>query len=156
MAASPPSKPRKKPVSEILLRLKPHEERRLRAGHLWVYSNEIDTARTPLKSIAPGSLCRIEDARGAPLGIGYVNPHALLCARLLSGRSDARIDAEWFARRLRSALALREKIYARPYYRLVYGESDGLPGLVIDRYGEVLVAQIATAGMEALKPVLLD
>lgn len=144
------------PVSEILLRLKPREDRRLRAGHLWIYSNEIDTARTPLKSIPPGSLCRIEDARGAPLGTAYVNPHALLCARLLSSRCPARIDADWFARRLHAALALREKIYAQPYYRLVYGESDGLPGLVVDRYGDVLVVQIATAGMEALKPVLLD
>jgi 23S rRNA (cytosine1962-C5)-methyltransferase len=142
-------------VPDLLLRLKPREERRLRAGHLWIYSNEIDTARTPLKSIAPGSLCRIEDARGAPLGTGYVNPHALLCARLLSSRSDARIDADWFARRLRAALALRERLYARPFYRWVYGESDGLPGLVIDRYGEVIVVQCATAGMDNLKAELI-
>lgn len=142
------------PVPE--LRLKPHEERRLRAGHLWVYSNEVDTAKTPLAAVEPGGLCRIVDARGKPLGLGYANPHTLLCARLLTSQADARIDGDWFARRLRSALFLRERLYRQPYYRLVYGESDGLPGLVIDRYGAVCVVQAATAGMERLKPALID
>lgn len=138
------------------LRLRPREERRLRAGHLWVYSNEVDTARTPLTGIEPGSLCRILDARGKPLGLATVNPHALLCARLLTSQAEAVIDGAWFARRLRSALALRERLYPGPFYRLAYGESDGLPGLVVDRYGEVCVVQVATAGMERLKPALLE
>ena len=143
-------------MSDITLRLKPNEERRLRAGHLWVYSNEIDTARTPLKALPAGALCRVEDSRGKPLGTGYVNPHALLCARLLTGQAEASIDAGWFARRLRTAAALRERVYGQPYYRLAYGEADGLPGLVVDRYGEVLVVQIGTAGMEQLKGPLLE
>ncbi|MBL6749057.1 MAG: class I SAM-dependent rRNA methyltransferase [Nevskia sp.] len=138
------------------LRLKPQEERRLRAGHLWIYSNEVDTERSPLKTLAPGALCRVEDARGKPMGTAYVNPHALLCARLLSGQADAVIDAGWFARRLRAAAALRDRIYGRPFYRLAYGEGDGVPGLVIDRYGDVLVVQLGTAGMESLKGPLLD
>ncbi len=138
------------------LRLKPHEDRRLRAGHLWVYSNEINIGRTPLTSVEAGSLCRLEDSRGAALGIATVNPHALLCARLLSRRGDAVIDAEWLLRRLRAALSAREAIYAQPFYRLVYSEADGLPGLVVDRYDDVLVAQFATAGMEALKPLVLE
>jgi len=143
-------------VSNILLRLKPNEERRLRAGHLWVYSNEIDTERTPLKILPAGALCRVVDSRSNPLGTAYVNPHALLCARLLTGQGDAEIDAGWFGRRLRAAAALRERLYAQPYYRLVHGEADGLPGLVIDRYGDVFVVQIGTAGMENLKAQLLD
>jgi 23S rRNA (cytosine1962-C5)-methyltransferase len=143
-------------MSLFELRLKPHEERRLRAGHLWVYSNELDLAKTPLTGLAAGSLCQIVDARGKPLGIGYVNPHTLLSARLLTGNANASINADWFARRIAAALALRERIYAQPYYRLVYGESDGLPGLVVDRYGDVLVAQIGTAGMELLKPLLIE
>ena len=138
------------------LRLKPREERRLRAGHLWVYSNEVDIARTPLAGVAPGSLCRIVDARGKPLGTGYVNPRTLLCARLLTGNADAAIDADWLARRVQSALALRQRLYGAPYYRLVFGESDGLPGLVVDRYGDVLVAQIGTAGMERLKDAVVE
>jgi 23S rRNA (cytosine1962-C5)-methyltransferase len=144
-------------VTDIVLRLKPQEERRLRAGHLWVYSNEIDTERSPLKTLPAGALCRLVDSRGKPLGTAYVNPHALLCARLLTGQADAVIDADWFARRLRTAAAMRERIYGdQPWYRLVHGEGDGLPGLVIDRYGEVLVVQIGTAGMENLRGPLLD
>lgn len=142
-------------MSNLIIRLKPQEERRLRAGHLWVYSNEIDSARTPLKTLTAGSLCRFEDARGKPLGAGYINPHALLCGRLLTGQYDAEIDADWFARRFQAAANLRQRLYPQPYYRLVYGEADGLPGLVVDRYGEVLVVQIGTAGMENLKARLL-
>lgn len=138
------------------LRLKPHEDRRLRAGHLWIYANEVDTERTPLSALAPGALVRVEDPRGAVLGIAYVNPHTLLCARLLTRDARAMIDRDWIAGRLRAALALREALYSRPFYRLVYGEGDGLPGLVVDRYGDQLVAQLATAGMEALKNEVVD
>jgi 23S rRNA (cytosine1962-C5)-methyltransferase len=138
------------------LRLKPHEERRLRAGHLWIYSNEVDTAKTPLTALEPGVLCRVLDARSRALGVASVNPHTLLAGRLLTSNADATIDAQWFANRIRSALALRERLYDRPFYRLVYGESDGLPGLVVDRYGEVCVVQMATAGMERLKPALIE
>lgn len=133
------------------LRLKPREERRLRAGHLWIYSNEVDVARTPLTAFDPGALCRIVDDRGKVMGVGYANPATLLCARLLTSNSKATIDAAWFVNRIRNAQVLRERLYDKPYYRLVYGESDGLPGLVIDRYGEVCVVQMATAGMEKLK-----
>lgn len=137
------------------LRLKPNEERRLRAGHLWIYSNEIDLVKTPLAGVEAGTLCRLSDSRNKALGLAYVNPHTLLAARLLTSNADATIDAAWFARRIRSALVLRQRLYSTPYYRLVYGESDGLPGLVIDRYGEVCVVQIATAGMEKLKGELV-
>lgn len=143
-------------MSLIELRLKAHEERRLRAGHRWIYSNEIDTAKSPLAGVAPGSLCRIIDSRGKPLGIGYVNPHTLLAARLLSSHADATVDRDWFARRIEAALALRARVYAQPYYRLVYGEADGLPGLVVDRFGDVLAVQIGTAGMELLKAPVLE
>ncbi len=145
-------------MSESLkpLRLNAHADRRLRVGHLWIYSNEVDVAKTPLKAFTPGELVRVEDARGKSLGIAYLNPNTLLSGRILSSKSDAVIDATWFLRRLQSALALRERLYAEPYYRLVYGESDGLPGLIVDRYGDYLSVQITTAGMERLKPFLLD
>lgn len=138
------------------LRLKPREERRLRAGHLWIYSNEVDTAQTPLTAFEPGALCRVVDARGKVLGVATVNGRALLCGRVLTSNASAAIDAAWFATRIRSALALRERLYARPFYRLVYGESDGLPGLVVDRYGEVCVVQMATAGMDRLKAEIVE
>jgi 23S rRNA (cytosine1962-C5)-methyltransferase len=138
------------------LRLKPHEERRLRAGHLWIYSNEVDTVKTPLTAFEPGALCRVLDARGKALGVASVNPHTLLAGRLLTSNADGAIGADWFAKRIRSALALRERLYDRPFYRLVYGESDGLPGLVIDRYGDVCVVQMATAGMDRLKSDIVE
>lgn len=133
------------------LYLKRGEDARLRAGHLWVYSNEVDVARSPLTAFEPGEVCAIVDHRGKPVGIGYVNPNSLIAARLVSRGVEHALDRSLIVHRLNVALALRERLYAEPYYRLVFGESDGLPGLVLDRFGDVVVGQIATAGMERLK-----
>ncbi|MGH8288324.1 MAG: class I SAM-dependent rRNA methyltransferase [Steroidobacteraceae bacterium] len=138
------------------LRLKRGEERRLASGHLWVFSNEIDSDATPLAGFAPGDLAQIRSQRGQFLGHAYVNPHALICARILSRDPAEAMGRELIDERLRAALALRERLYREPYYRLVFGESDGLPGLVLDRYGDLLVGQIATAGMEALKDTVSE
>ena len=135
--------------------LRRREERRLVRGHLWVYSNEVDIAATPLKGFAPGDPVNVCAAGGRPLGSGYVNPHSLICARLVSHRPDVVLDRELLDSRLRAALALREALYDRPCYRLVHGEGDALPGLVIDRYDDVLVVQIGTAGMERVQHELL-
>lgn len=137
------------------LRLKKREDTRLRQGHVWVYSNEIDTAITPLSQFQPGQLVQIEDAHAKPLGVGYVNPHTLLCARLLTRDVSIAIDQDFFQQRLQRALALRNQLFDKPFYRLIYGESDELPGLIVDRYGDHLVVQITTAGMECLKEPLL-
>jgi 23S rRNA (cytosine1962-C5)-methyltransferase len=134
------------------LRLKRNEDRRLQAGHLWVFSNEVDIQQTPLTRFDSGALVRVIAHNDRALGLAYVNPQALICARLLGGWSLP--DAGWFEGRIRRALALRERLYAQPYYRLVYAESDGLPGLVIDRFGATCVVQIATAGMERLKDMI--
>lgn len=130
------------------LRLKRGEERRLRAGHLWVFSNEVDVEATPLKTLEPGAPVVIEDCRGHALGTGYANPHSLIGARLVSRDPKHPFGPSLLVHRLKVALALREALFERPFYRLVHGESDGLPGLVVDRFGAVLVAQITTAGME--------
>jgi 23S rRNA (cytosine1962-C5)-methyltransferase len=133
------------------LRLRKNEDRRLRAGHLWVFSNEVDVERTPLTAFEPGEQAEVQDSRGAPLGVGYVNPRSLIAVRLVSRDRDARLDHALLKRRIARALALREMLFDRPFYRLVYGESDGLPGLVVDRFGDVLVVQLTTAGMERAK-----
>lgn len=133
------------------LLLKRGEERRLAAGHPWVFSNEIDTDRTPLTAFAPGELARLESHRGGFVGYAYVNPHALICARILSRDAAHPVDRALIEHRLTTALALRTRLSSTPHYRWVFGESDALPGLVLDRYGDVVVGQIATAGMEALK-----
>lgn len=131
--------------------LKKNEDRRLRAGHLWVFSNEVDTVKTPLKAFAAGDLVEIQSSNGHVIGTGYVNPNSLIAARILSRDPRHPPDRSLLVHRLNVALALRERLYPRPYYRLAFGESDGLPGLTVDRYGDVLVAQITTAGMERMK-----
>lgn len=140
----------------IPLRLKRNEEKRLLQGHVWIYSNEVDTKLTPFSEFAAGQLVRIEDSRGSVLGIGYVNPHTLLCARLLSRNSEQVIDVGFFVKRIQAALNLREALFAKPFYRLIFAESDGLPGLIVDRYHDLLVAQMTTAGMEALQEQVLE
>lgn len=137
------------------IRLKAKEERRLKSGHLWVYSNEVDITSSPLQGLPPGIEAVFEEASGKPIGRGYVNPHSLICGRLLSRDPKRKLDQRFMELRLQQALALRERVYGQPFYRLVYGDSDGLSGLVIDRYGDDLVVQLNTAGMERLKPVIL-
>jgi 23S rRNA (cytosine1962-C5)-methyltransferase len=133
------------------LRLKHNEDRRIAAGHLWVFSNEVDTQATPLIAFKPGDLCRVVSDRDKFLGFAYVNPKTLICARVLGRDPNYVPGARLLEHRLQTALALRERLYSQPFYRWVYGESDGLPGLVLERFGDVVVAQIGTAGMEAMK-----
>ncbi|MBD8526593.1 class I SAM-dependent rRNA methyltransferase [Pseudomarimonas arenosa] len=133
-----------------VLYLKRGEDRRLRAGHLWVFSNEVDTKLSPLNQFQPGEPVVIAANNGKAIGSGYVNPNSLICARLVDRQMHV-IDRSLVTHRLNVALALRERLYREPYYRLVYGESDGLPGLTVDRFDDVLVAQATTAGMERLR-----
>jgi 23S rRNA (cytosine1962-C5)-methyltransferase len=129
------------------LRLKPGEDRRIREGHPWVFANEIASA---LSEYPAGEVVDIEDAGGEFIGRGYVNPHSLIAARILSRRKEA-IDQAFFRHRLERALAYRERICpGGKAHRLCYSEGDHLPGLIVDRYGDVCVAQILTAGMESL------
>jgi len=139
-----------------VLFLKRHEERRLRRGHPWVFSNEVDVARSPLAGLAPGAPVEVRSHSGALIGSAYANPATLICARMVSRRAGVRLDRERLRARLGAALAVREWLFETPYYRLAYGESDALPGLVCDRYDDVLVVQIGTAGMERLREAVVD
>ncbi|MGH8508688.1 MAG: class I SAM-dependent rRNA methyltransferase [Gammaproteobacteria bacterium] len=134
--------------------LKKGEDRRLRAGHLWVYSNEVDTHATPLHDLTPGDSVTVLTSGGKTMGTGYANPHSLICARLLD--RDRPWSTALCRERLKRALALRERLFDEPYYRLVYADSDGLPGLVVDRYADLLVAQFNTAGMERRVSDVID
>ena len=138
------------------LRLKNKTERRLKGGHLWVYSNEVDTQQTPLKGLQPGQEVIIEAASGKVLGRAIVSPDQLICARLISRDSKQQLDGSLIVHRLKVALSSRELWYPHQCYRWVYGDSDGLPGLVIDRFGAVVVIQISNMAMELRRQEIVD
>jgi 23S rRNA (cytosine1962-C5)-methyltransferase len=121
--------------------------RRARGGSPWIFSNEIrmDDAA---KAIAPGAVVNVRGEDGRAFGTGYFNPKSLIAVRLLADDCDVAIGAEFFVGRLRRALALRDAIYEKAFYRLFHAEGDGVPGLVIDRFDDTLTVQIGTAGME--------
>ncbi|NOX09679.1 MAG: class I SAM-dependent rRNA methyltransferase [Gammaproteobacteria bacterium] len=136
--------------------LKKREDKRLRAGHLWVYSNEIDTQKTPLSGFAAGEQVELQTSSGKAMGIAYVNSASLICARLVNRDISHPLNTSLLVHRIKIALSLRERIYEKPYYRLVYGEGDLLPGLVVDRFDDILVMQITTAGMEQVKLQIIE
>lgn len=118
-----------------------------RPGHPWVFSNEV--VEPPVKQLPAGGAVEVFDPRGKFLGRGYANPHSLISIRLFAGSSESPDDPQLYAMRLANALALRERVVpGRRSYRLCAGESDGLPGLIIDRYEDVLSVQVTTLGME--------
>jgi SAM-dependent methyltransferase (EC 2.1.1.-) len=106
------------------LRLKANADRRLRAGHLWVYSNEVDVSATPLQGFQAGQQAVLEAANGKPLGIVALSPNNLICARLLSRDAKLPLDKSLLVHRLNVALSLRQRLFDQPCYRLVYGDSD--------------------------------
>src|SRR5262245_3635362 len=125
--------------------LRKNQDRRVRAGHPWVFSNEVEHLEGSPKE---GDLVDVHDARGAFLGRAYYNRHSLICARLLT-RGHDEIDLDFFVKRLERALAYRAAVAPGvEALRLVHGEADLLPGLVVDRYGDYLACQILTLGME--------
>lgn len=129
----------------IKVNIQPGRERRLLAGHLWAFSNEIQSVEGEGK---PGDLAELY-ASGRFLGTAFYNPNSLIAARLVS-REKEDVDAAFFRRKLAEAKAFRERMLpGETSYRLCFGESDGLPGLVVDRYGDVLVLQVLSAGIEA-------
>ncbi|MGF1475680.1 MAG: class I SAM-dependent rRNA methyltransferase [Geminicoccaceae bacterium] len=136
------------------VRLLPKRDRRLRQGSPWVFANEI-AMDAEAKALAGGSLVRIALPDGRGYGLAHFNPHSLIVARLLTRKMDASIDRSFIARRLERALGLRERTIGGRCYRLVHAEADHLPGLVIDRYGDVAVAQLNTAGMAAIQETIV-
>jgi 23S rRNA (cytosine1962-C5)-methyltransferase len=128
--------------------------RRAEGGHPWIYSNEVrmDAAA---KALPPGSLVTLRRADESAFGVAMFNPHSLIAARLLDRDAARPVGRRLFSRRIERALRLRERLFTTPYYRLVHGEADGLPGLVVDRFAGVLIVQFNTAGMARLEPLVL-
>ena len=116
------------------------EARAIRHGFPWVYANELVTDRRTRK-LTPGTIAQLEDANRTPMGVVAVTPDSKIICRMLDQDPNAVIDHDWFVARLTRALAHRARLYDAPFYRLVHAESDGLPGVVIDRFGDVAVVQ---------------
>lgn len=138
------------------IRLKKGEDRRIRTGHPWIFSNEVDTATTPLKSFSSGEEVIVQAADGSLLGAAYVNPHSLIVGRLFSRDPHIHLNVDFFKQKISSSLDLRSKLFSQPYYRLVFSEADGLPGLIIDRFADDFVMQVNTAGMEQKKEMIAE
>ena len=131
-------------------------DRRLRAGHLWVFSNEVDNERSPLSAFSAGDPVVVRGTDGRVLGSAYVEPNALICARLYAPNQMVAPDAGLFSNSLGAALEARQQFFDAPFYRLVYGDSDLLPGLVVDRFGDYLVCQFNNAGIERYQAQVID
>ena len=134
------------PVVSLL----PGRHKRAEQGHPWLYSNEIQMDKTA-KALPPGGLVRLAAGSGKPLGVATFNPHALVAARIVDRDPACVVDSAFIATRLEAAIALRHRLYPEPFYRAVHAEADRLPGLVVDRFGEIVVAQLNTAGMARLE-----
>ncbi|HEX9858107.1 MAG TPA: RlmI/RlmK family 23S rRNA methyltransferase, partial [Paracoccaceae bacterium] len=131
-----------------VVRLKPKAEARaIRHGFPWVYADELVTDRRT-QTLAPGALAVLEDAERRPLALVTVNTQSKIIARVLDRDPAAVIDEAWFAARIARALALRARLFDAPFYRLIHAEADGLPGVVIDRFGDTAVVQPNAAWAE--------
>ncbi len=140
------------PSSLPAIRLRPGADARaIRHGRPWVYDNELVADRRT-RALVPGTLALLEDAGREPLAVVAVNPASKIMARVLDRDPDAEIAQPWLAARIGAALALRERLYDAPFYRLVHAEGDGLPGVAIDRFGDIAVIQPNAAWAERLLP----
>lgn len=138
------------------LRLSAKSERRLKAGHIWIYSNEVDKQQTSLKTFTAGQQVLVETHNGKSLGVAVMSPEHLICARLISRDPEMQLDSSLMVHRIKVALSARQlwfdnKGWGDDCYRLIFGDSDGLPGLVVDRFLDTLVVQISSPVMELLK-----
>jgi 23S rRNA (cytosine1962-C5)-methyltransferase len=138
-----------------VIRLRPNAGRRFLEGAPWVYADEIVMDRRT-RAVAPGAVATLESAERQPLATVAFNPVSTIAARLLDRDAAAEVTADWLAAKLRRALALREALFDAPFYRLVHAEGDGLPGLVIDRFGDAAVVQPNAAWADARLPLLLE
>ena len=131
------------------VRLRPKAEARaIRHGFPWIYADELVTDRRTM-ALEAGALARLEDGERRPLGLVTVNPRSKIIARMLDRDPEAVIGQDWFAARVGRAQTLRARLYDTPFYRLIHAEADGLPGVIIDRFGDLAVVQPNAAWAEA-------
>ena len=154
MATADPM-PAPAPSERPVVRALPRKHQRMKAGHPWLYSNEIEMTAA-LKALPAGCIVDIVNAGGEPLGSAMFNARSLVAARAIARAPGVALDRQLIEARLRAALALRDRIVGVPHYRLVHAEADGLPGLIVDRFDDVVVVQANTAGMQRAEEAVLD
>jgi 23S rRNA (cytosine1962-C5)-methyltransferase len=137
-----------------IIKLHAGADRRVRRGHCWIYSNEVESVKvnnidSPFAEFPIGQPATVVNTSNHAVGSAYFNPHTLLCGRIYSRSGDSLLKP-LIPTRIKAAYEWREAYFNEPYYRLVYGDGDGLPGLVVDRYGDILVLEVTTAGMYQL------
>ncbi len=140
----------------LQLQLRPKADKRLRSGHPWVFSNEIDTNLTPFAQLPAGSLVQIVNAEGKPMGTGLLSPNSLIAVRLLTRKAITELSKRFFKQRIAQAKELREQLYPGGCYRLIYGDSDGLPTVIVDAFGPYYVLQVNSAAMLHYLPLLAE
>jgi 23S rRNA (cytosine1962-C5)-methyltransferase len=138
------------------LYLRKGADRRVRGGHLWVYSNEVDTGKTPLNRFTSGDMVCVRGSDGAVLGSAYMEPQSLICGRIYALGEARELDLSLLRFLIDRALEGREAAFDKPFYRLVYGDSDYVPGLIVDRFGDYLVVQLNNAGIECFEAVIFE
>lgn len=139
-----------------VVRLKPKANARaIRHGFPWVYANELVTDRRT-KALKPGTIAVLEDDARQPIGLVAVNPNSKIFCRMLERDLNVAVDEAWLIEKLRTAMELRERLYDAPFYRLIHAEADGLPGVVVDRFGDTLVVQPNAAWADVLLEPMVD
>ncbi len=137
-----------------MLVLRKNGDKRIRKGHLWIFSNEIQSPS--VSEIEPGSIHEVSDHKGEFLGIAYANPRALIAARMLS-RSRVSIDEEFFRSKILKCIEHRQKYLPdRNSYRVIFSEADELPGIIVDKYEDYLVVQSLTYGIELQLELIIN
>ena len=150
-----PAAPLDTPAERPVLRLLPGRDRRVKGGHPWAFSNEIAVSPA-VRALPPGTPVRLEGDDGVRHGTWLFNPHSLIAARFLSPHAEVVLDRRFFRNRLAECMALRDRLVGQPFYRMVHAEADGMPGLVIDRYGDAIALQANTAAMDRAIPLLVE
>lgn len=138
------------------LYLRKGADRRLRSGHLWVYSNEVDSKKSSLGQFKSGDMVCVVASDGTVLGSAYMEPQSLICGRIYALGERRELGEELIGFLIGRALSNRDAAFDKPYYRLVYGDSDYLPGLIIDRFGDFLIVQLNNAGIERYEGIIFS
>ena len=140
-------------MESAVVRIKKGEGRSLKAGGMWIYDNEIDTIKG---DYANGDMVFVEDFDGYPLGHGFINTNSRLTVRIMSRKKDTVVDDDFLEMRVRAAWEYRKTTTDTSSCRLIFGEADFLPGIVIDKFSDVLVVESLALGIDRFKPVILD